>query len=333
MGSIVFFEIEDWEKDYLKKVLKGKKLVFFEEKINFDLLYKIKDCEVLSVFIYSKVDRSVIEGLPKLKHVVTRSTGFDHIDVKYAEKKKIFVTNVPKYGMNTVAEHSLALLLALSRKIVLSVERTRNNDFSIDDLQGFDLNGKTCGVVGTGSIGQFFIKYVKALGMKVIAFDAFPNKKLSKELDFEYVKFNELLKSSDVISFHVPLTPKTTHMINSKNLKILKKGVVIINTSRGPVLDTSALVKGLEKKIIGGLGLDVLEEEKLVKEPLTIFHKKGSSQTLNILVENHQLLHHPKVIVTAHNAFNSKEAVMRILDTTVHNINCFYTGVCENLVK
>ncbi len=332
--KIAFFEIEPWEIDYLKTRLKEFDLIFFEDKLTSKNLKKILDVNVLSPFIYSVVDKKVINSLKFLKYITTRSTGFDHIDLKACRRKNILVSNVPSYGEHTVAEHTFALILALSRKIHLSWERTRKGDFSLDNLTGFELKGKTLGVVGVGRIGRQVVRIAKGFGMKVLAFDIKKDQKFAKEIGFKYVPLRYLFKNSDIITLHVPYNKKTHHLVNLKTLKWFKKGCYLINTARGGICDTTALLKGLKQGIFAGLGLDVLEEECFIKEErelLTSTFKKSCD--LKTVLENHILLNQPNVIITPHNAFNSKEALTRILDTTIENIKSFAKNKPINLVK
>src|SRR3989338_3010588 len=199
--------------------------------------------------------------MPKLKLIETMSTGYNHIDVKECKKRGIVVCNVPTYGENTVAEHTFALLLALSRKIHLSYDRTQKADFSAIGLKGFDLKGKTIGVVGCGHIGRHVVRIAKGFEMDVLVYERWQDLALAKELGFTYATLEELYSRSDIITFHVPLSKSTTHMFNNESLKLVKKGCTIINTARGEVIDTDALIRGLSKKIIGADGLDVLEGE------------------------------------------------------------------------
>ena len=331
--KITFFEIEPWEIDYLKPKLKGFDLVFFEEKIAPERLKKIPGVDILSPFIYSVIDKKILSSLKSLKFIATRSTGFDHIDLETCKGRNILVSNVPSYGENTVAEHTFALILALSRKIYPSLEKTKRGDFSLENLRGFDLKGKTLAVVGVGNIGRHVIRISKGLEMNVLAFDARKDQKFAQEFGFKYVPLSYLFRNSDIITLHVPYNKSTHHMINLKTLKLLKKGCYLINTARGGVCDTTALLEGLRQGIFAGLGLDVLEEECFIKEErelLTPVFKKTCD--LKAVLENHILINQPNVIITPHNAFNSKEALTRILDTTIENIKTFAGNKPINLV-
>ncbi len=334
MAKIAFFEVEEWEKDYLKEKLKKHNLIFFNDIIDINKAESVKDVDILSIFIYSKINPKIINEFKKLKAIATRSTGFDHIDIKECKKRKILVLNVPYYGENTVAEHTFALILALSRKIHKSYERTTRGNFSLENLRGFDLKGKTIGIIGLGHIGRHVARISNGFEMNILAFDVNKDKKFAKKFKIKYVDLNVLLKNSDVITLHCPYNKKTHHIINSKNINLVKKGAYIINTARGGNIETRALVKALAKAHLGGAALDVLEEESIIKEEIQLLSKNFPKENLQNLLENHLLLTFDNVIITPHNAFNSKEALQRILDTTIENIKSVISGKkCENLVK
>lgn len=320
MAKITFFDIKPWEKSYLKKKVKKHNLKFFEEPISNDNISKAKNSDIISVFIYSKVNKSILKKFPKLKMIATRSTGFDHIDLKECNKRKIVVCNVPFYGENTVAEHTFALILSLSRNIHKSYVRTLRDDYSIEGLTGFDIKGKTIGIIGGGHIGMHVVRMAKGFGMNVLVYDLKKQKFLSEVLNFCYVSLDELLKKSDIISLHVPYNKHTHHLINMKNIKLIKKGAILINTSRGKVVDTDALLFALQKKIIGGAGLDVIEGEEFIREEKQLLHESGNIDKWKTIVRDHKIFKMDNVVFTPHNAFNSKEALLRILDTTIENI-------------
>lgn len=323
---IAFFEIEDWEIDYLKNSFgAGHQLFFTKDKLNKDTLPQEKDFDVISVFVGSSVDKEVINSFPNLKLITTRSTGFDHVDSAAAKEKNIAVGFVPGYGDNTVAEFAFALILGLSRKIFEAYDRIKEKGlFNFEGLRGFDLRGKTIGVIGTGRIGCYTIKIAKGFGMNVIAYDAFPKGELCEKLGFKYASLDELLSQSDVISLHVPYLPSTHHLINLKNVSKIKKGALLVNTSRGAVVETEALVKGLNEGILGGVGLDVLEEEgALADEKALLLYGHPEEHDLKTILANHVLIDMPNVIITPHTAFNTQEALQRILDTDIENIKTF----------
>jgi D-lactate dehydrogenase len=331
--KIGFFELENWEKEVIKNAFSKDQLILSDKKLTAKTADKYKDLEALSVFIYSKIDEALISKLPKLKLITTRSTGFDHIDLQACKKRNIIVCNVPSYGENTVAEHTFALILALSRKMVGCVERTRKGSFNLEGLRGFDLLNKKLGVVGSGRIGQHVIRIAKGFGMQLLVYDPFPNAQMAKELGFNYVSMDQLLKEADIITLHVPYNDKTHHLIDKKAFDKMKKGVYVINTSRGGIIDTDALVKALKSKKVAGAGLDVLEEEcELVEESELVSSNFTHKCDLKTIVQDHYLLTLPNVIVTPHNAFNTQEALMRILNTNIESINGFKTNKVVNVV-
>jgi len=332
--KIVFFEVEDWQKDYLKEGLENAfpvtggtpplAVAFFSEPLSQDNIGSALGCQIISPFIYSQINKEILQKLPDLKMVATRSTGFDHIDLASAKENKIAVCNVPFYGENTVAEHTFALISALSRKLIDSVERARKGDFSLDGLRGFDLKDKVLGIVGLGHIGLHVARIAKGFEMKVLAYDLKPDKKLAKKIGLEYVGFEDLLSKSDVITLHTPYNKATHHLINSENMNLVKKGAYLINTSRGALIQTEALLKALSDGTLAGAGLDVLEEECFIKEEAQLLSKEfPKTCDLKTALQNHILLQQKSVIITPHNAFNSQEALMRILDTTILNIQSF----------
>lgn len=321
---ISFFEITSKEKNYLKKKFsKNLELRFYKEKLNENNASLISDSVIVSPFIYSSINSAVLKKAKKLKLIATRSTGFNHIDVKEAKAKKISVSNVPFYGENTVAEHTFALILALSRNLHKAYVRTIRNDFSLKGLQGFDLRGKTLGVVGAGNIGVHVIKIAKGFGMKIIASDPNPKHILEELLDFKYVSLNELLKTSDIITLHCPYNTATQHLINMDNVRLIKKGALFINTARSGIIEPKALYYAIDKGIFGGAGLDVFEGEDLVEEENQMLTKNVSVDHLEAILKRNILLRRENVIITPHMAFDSVEAVERILDTTIDNINKF----------
>ena len=342
MKKIAFFEIKKWEEQYLKERLKNFELKFFEDGLTKKNIDKVKDFDAVSVFIYSKIDKELLERFSNLKLIVTRSTGFDHIELEGCKKGKITICNVPHYGENTVAEHTFALILSLTRKIHKTYERTSRGNFDLEGLRGFDLKNKTIGIIGAGHIGQHVIRIAKGFEMNILVFDSIKDIKLSKKLGFKYTTFNNLLKNSDIISLHVPYNKKTHHLINRKNIKLIKNRSIIINTSRGGLIDTTALLDGLRNNKLWGIGLDVLEEEKfIIKEEKQLLsphvcglNHKNKKECLQSIVEGHTLLSSNKVIITPHNAFNSQEALERILDTTINNILDFENkNKLKNLIK
>ncbi|MDQ5900897.1 MAG: D-isomer specific 2-hydroxyacid dehydrogenase NAD-binding protein [Patescibacteria group bacterium] len=330
--KIAFYEMEDWENSILKERITDGDITFSEAPLTLDS-QDIAEIELLSIFIYSELNSDLLQKMPKLKMIATRSTGYDHIDIEYCKEKGIIICNVPEYGTQTVAEHTFALLLALSRKIVPSVERTQRNDFSLDNLMGFDLYKKTIGVIGAGNIGKAVIKIANGFGMDVLVYSRSRKMELAQELGFMYVDFEHLLKQSDILTFHTPLTDETKHMLNMENISLLKKGSVILNTSRGGIIETEALLTALDSGQVSAAGIDVLEEECHIKEERQLLTKEFLKECdIKTQLLNHVLLTRENVIVTPHNGFNSKEALERILHVTADNINYFLKQKPQNVV-
>lgn len=292
----------------------------------------LNSAEVVSVFVSHQLKGSELEKLPNLKLVAARSTGFDYVDIPAVRAKGAEVVNVPSYGEHTVAEFAFALLLSLSRNIPEAHEQvTETGSFEQLNLRGFDLVGKTVGVMGTGRIGTNFIKMAKGFGMNVIAYDPFPKEGLDQELGFQYMGFEEVLRNADIVSLHAPLNEHTKHMINESNIGEIKKGAVLINSARGGLVQTSALVRALGEGIIYAAGLDVLEEEgDMGEEENLLAQPHPKLEELKNVLSNHYLIDHPRVIVTPHIAYNTHEAVRRILDTTIDNILSFAQGDLKN---
>ena len=317
--KIAFFEITKLEQERFTEELKGYELLFFNDIVqNVDTeLYK--DVDVICTFIYSKITDATLSQCTNIKAVLTRSTGTDHIDMSYCKSNDIIVKNVPFYGENTVAEHTMALLLSLSRKIAESLKRIREEgEFSTTGLQGFDLKGKTIGLIGCGRIGLHVARMASAFGMNVIVYDIHKDEFMAELINFKYVTLDALYKNSDIISLHVPLLPATHHMINDETIAKMKDGVVIINTARGDLINTNSLLKAIDNRKIYGAGLDVVEGEGALVEE-TIFNSPVSGAA-KIIKQNKTLMANEHVVVTPHNGFNSYEAVNRIIATTLQNI-------------
>ncbi|OGG93955.1 hypothetical protein A2609_02305 [Candidatus Kaiserbacteria bacterium RIFOXYD1_FULL_47_14] len=332
--KIHYFSGEAWEEEFVRTKLPNEEIIFHEGSIAASPDFTDPDATVLCPFIESHIGEAELARFPALKFIATRSTGFDHIDLAATKAHNIIVSNVPFYGENTVAEFAFGLLLALSRRIIEADESVRQGLFSPVGFRGFDLADKTIGVVGTGHIGAHIIRMANGFGMKVIGFDAYPNTELAQKLGFSYVSLEELLASSDIVTIHVPYNKDTHHLINKENIGNLKKGAYLINTARGAIVETEALIEALKSGILAGAGLDVLEEEGDMADEIALLtnpHPKEAE--LKIALENHYLIDHPRVIVTPHLAFNTTEAVERILDTTIENIRAFSAGSPTNLVS
>ena len=337
MKKIIFLEATDWEKEIFQKYPDFlKKVDFSSEKLTLENVKKFKDYEVISTFISSQLSAETLKQLENLKFIATRSTGFDHIDLDYCKEKEILVSNVPAYGSHTVAEYTFALLLCLIRKVYNSYQRIRESgSFSLEGLRGEELFGKTIGIIGTGRIGVEVIKIAKGFSMNVIAYDKYPKEELVQELDFKYVSFEELLSQSDIITLHIPYNKETHHLLNKDNLSKTKKGVYIINTARGGIIETQALYQALKKGQIAGAALDVLEEEGNLKEEQRMLLEEEDipPEKLKTLLANHIFIDLDNVIISSHNAFNTKEALQNIVITTIKNIQSYLNKKPINLVN
>ncbi len=332
--KIAFFDIQHpWEKRLFQKLLRGHDLSFFKESLSDANVKLAANMNAVSVFIYSDVNKSIVEKLNKVKLLVTRSTGFDHIDIKTCKKKKITVCNIPFYGENTVAEHTFALILSLSRNIHKSYVRTIRNDFSIEGLKGFDLKGRTLGVVGAGRIGLHVIRIARGFGMEVVTFDTKPDTFLADVLGFTYLPFEDVLKQSDIVTLHVPYNKYTHNLINKNNIGLMKKGAVLINTARGAIVDTKALIKALDSGHLSGAGLDVIEGENLMRDEKQLLNLKSGAKQFADLFRDHILLHLDNVVFTPHIAFYSQEALERIIQGTADNILAFINKSPQMVVK
>lgn len=333
--KIVYLFNEEWEKKYVEERLVGQEFVFLKGPLSDYPDFHDERAEILSVFVNSPIGKSEIEHFPGLKHIAARSTGYDHIDRTFSHARGITISSVPAYGENTVAEFAFGLLLTVSRKLYECIKKVQDEGlFSQGGLRGFDLKGKKIGILGTGHIGVHMIRMAKGFGMEIVAFDAYPNEALARELGFLYVSKERVFAESDVVSFHLPYTKDTHHILNVENIRNMKKGSVVINTARGGLIETNALVKGLREGILAGVGLDVLEEEGFIEdETKLLFEPHPSEVSLKITLSNHYLIEHPCAIITPHNAFNTNEAIRRILDTTVENIKAFALGEAKNIVS
>lgn len=330
---IAFFESTESDKEHLSKLLTGHETVFFSEPLTMQNADTAAEYDAISVFIYSKIDRATIVKLKNVRCISTRSTGFDHIDLAACTEQDIAVFNVPYYGENTVAEHTFALILALSRNVHKSYARGLKGNFSLDGLLGFDLKDKTLGVIGTGHIGLHVIRIAKGFGMHVFAHDIHHDIFLSEVLHFKYAPIDEVLSRSDIVTFHVPYNEHTRHMINRENIGKFKRGSLLINTSRGGIIENEALIESLDQGILSGVGLDVLEGEELIKEEHCIRKNDCSSERARKISQNENLLSRDNVVFTPHIGFFSEEALRRILDTTANNIEQFSHGKRENQVN
>lgn len=332
--KIAYFYQEPWEEEYVRSALSGDDVHFYRGSLAENASVSDAEASALSVFVNSHVGEEELSRFPKLQFIATRSTGFDHIDLEAVKKRGIKISTVPFYGENTVAEFTFALILELSRKVALGHRRVvETGAFSQEGLRGFDLSGKTIGIVGGGHIGVRVARIAKGFEMNVLVFDVHKDEKMAEDIGFSYASLDDLLAESDITTLHVPYNEHTHHLINQDNIRKIKRGAYLINTARGGVIETEALVGALNEGILAGAGLDVLEEEGDLSDELKLLGGPHPQlEDIATALQNHFLIRHPRVVVTPHVAFNTKEAIMRILDTTIENIRAFSKDTPQNLV-
>jgi len=324
MAKILFYDTKPYDIEFFERANKdfGFELKYFKEKLDDETAILSKGYNVVCLFVNDDGNENVIKKLKEngVELIALRCAGYNNVNLKAAYQQKIHIVRVPAYSPYAVAEHTIALLLALNRKIHKAYNRVRELNFSINGLLGFDVYQKTVGVIGTGKIGRVVIKILKGFEAKILAYDINPDKNFAKENGFEYVSLDEIFRNSDIITLHCPLTPETNYIINEKAISRMKDGVIILNTSRGKLIDTKALIDGLKSGKIGAAGLDVYEEEA------DYFFEDYSTQVLtdDVLA---RLLTFPNVIITSHQAFFTKEAMENIARTTLQNVKDFYDGL------
>jgi D-lactate dehydrogenase len=345
--KICFFETETSEQLFFEEALASHELFFAP-----DLEEGEPDSEILCIYIHTVITADVLNQYRKLALIAARSMGYDHIDFDECTRRQITIANVPGTDANTVAEHTFALMLALSRRLNEVREANKRSRFSYERLRGFDLKDKTLGIVGTGRIGLRVAHIALAFGMKVIAYEPYKQSLMAEIVGLQYVPLEELLGRSHVISLHTPLTPETFHILDEKAFAKMRRGVVLINTARGALVDTVALIEALKEGILAGAGLDVLEEEsvmrkdamKIISERIVARLQTTSSEEFSLknperirqlqtLMDNTKLLARENVVFTPHVAFNSIEAVERINVLTVKNIEAYLRGVPTNVIN
>ncbi len=301
-------------------------LVFFQPHLSMETVSLAAGFEAVCVFVNDTVSAEVLGALKNLgvRLVALRCAGFNNVDLETARTLGITVVRVPAYSPYAVAEHTVGLMMALNRKLHRAYNRIREGNFALDGLMGFDMHGKTVGIIGTGKIGRVTAGILKGFGCRVLAYDLYPNPDYASELGFSYVSFDDLLKASDIVSLHCPLTPQTRHLIDAAAIAKMKDGVMLINTSRGAIMDARALIQGLKSGKIGHLGLDVYEEEA------DLFFEDLSCQIIQDDIFM-RLLTFPNVLITGHQAFFTQEAVNNIVDVTLANITEFERDQqCQN---
>ncbi|MCK4519332.1 MAG: 2-hydroxyacid dehydrogenase [Candidatus Omnitrophica bacterium] len=320
--KILFFDAKPYDQDFFNKANKdyGFEIKYVKSHLNHNTVEFSSGFETVCGFVNDVIDKQVISVLKrnKIRLIALRCAGYNNVDLT-AAYKNIYVVRVPGYSPYAVAEHAVALMLSLNRKTHKAYYRTRDGNFSINGLIGFDMHGKTVGVIGTGKIGRCLIAIMKGFGMQVYVYDVFPDKAYAQAQGITYVSLNQLYEKADVISLHCPLTPETHYMINERSIARMKKGVMIINTGRGKLINTQALIDGLKSGRIGAAGLDVYEEES------DYFFEDFSSSMINDDVLA-RLLTFPNVLITSHQGFFTQEALRNIAETTLSNITEFFDG-------
>ena len=314
--KIAFFDAKDYDKQsfMISNSDEEFEISYYETRLTEETCPLAQGADAVCIFVNDDINSRVIDSLVSygVKLIALRCAGYNNVDIDYAYNK-IHVVRVPAYSPYAVAEHAMALLLTSIRRIHKAYIRTKDHNFSLSGLTGFDLHGKTVGVIGTGKIGRIFIDICRGFGMNVIAYDKFP----AKDTDIEYVELEEIWKRSDIISLHCPLTDENMHMINDESIEMMKKGVVLINTSRGALIDTESLVEGIKARKVGAAVLDVYEEES------NVFFHDYSNHIINDDTLA-RLISMPNVIVTSHQAFLTEEALANIADTTLDNVREFF---------
>lgn len=321
--KVAFFSTKSYDREFMDKANEAynHEFHYFDTKLEASTAILASDFDAVCIFVNDEANRETLEHLKeeRVKLVTLRAAGFNNVDIEAAEEMGIKVTRVPAYSPYAVAEHTLAMILTLNRKTHLAYERIRNGNFSLEKLMGFDLHGKTVGVIGTGNIGQIFARIMYGLGCKVLAYDPYPNEDFEKEKTASYVGLDEMYPEVDIISLHCPLTEDTYHLINPEAIEKMKDNVMLINTSRGALVDTKAVIRALKHRKIGYFGLDVYEQEE------NLFFQDLSG---HIIQDDDivRLMTFPNVLITSHQAFFTENAMNNISDTTLQNINEFEQG-------
>lgn len=325
--KIAFFSSKPYDQEYFERFNKdqGFDMTFYETSLTPDTVSLTKGYDAVCIFVNDKADAPIIERMHQhgIRLIALRCAGFNNVDLETAKKLGITVVRVPAYSPEAIAEHSLALILTLNRKTHKAYNRIREGNFSLNRLIGFNLYKKTVGVIGTGKIGLAFCRIIKGMGCRILAADPYPNDEV-QQLGGQYVSMEELFEQSDIISLHCPLTPETKHIINKTSIQQMKDGVMLINTSRGALINTADVIEGLTSQKIGFLGIDVYEQEE------NLFYKDLSES----IIEDDFILRlnsFPNVLITAHQAYFTKEAMEEITLTTLGNIQAFAKG--EDLIN
>ncbi len=318
--KIAFFSTQPYDKEYFDRYNTQHEMIYFDAQLNAQTVNLASGCTAVCAFVNDQLNATVLTALSKIgvKIIAQRCAGFNNVDIVSAKENKITVVRVPAYSPHAVAEHALALIMTLNRKTHKAYNRVREGNFSLDRLTGFDLYGKTVGIIGTGKIGQCFAHSMLGLGCKVLAFDLIANKDLEAQ-GVHYVPLIQLLKESTIVSLHCPLTEQTKHIISSDTLQMMKKGAMLINTSRGALIDTKAAIEALKNGTLGYLGMDVYEQEEKL-----FFHNLSENVIKDDLIM--RLLSFPNVLITSHQGFLTDEALTQIALVTFQNLSDFEAG-------
>lgn len=323
--KVVFFDIQPIEKNFFdKNKLENTDYIYYKTPLNtnFTDFEAIKDAEIISVFTSSRATENILKNFNNLKMIATRSVGISHIAQEYCKRNNIQIKNTPHYGDYTVAEFTMGLLLDVVRKITNSYNDLKDGIIDQTNIRGYELEGKTLGIIGMGAIGQKLAKIANGFGMKIIAYDVVIDKEISNIYHFEYVMLDELCKKSDFISINCPATSENFHLIDKSKINLMKKNVFIVNTSRGELINTNDLYEALKNNKIQGAAIDVLECEDTFQNPLKCINKIDcvDINCLRNTLINHRLINLKNVIITPHNAYNTYEAIEKILKITLENI-------------
>ncbi len=338
--NITFFEFEPAFESLMSDLASGNKLRFTRKPLTLESVAEFADSDIIATLNESVLDASILAQLPALQCIVSETTGFDHIPLDYCRENNIQVTYVPHYGIHTVAEHAFSLLLALSHRILPETARARVGNFSPKGNRGFDLFGKTIGVVGTGNIGRNLVRIAKGFNMTVLGHDIVPDAVLAQQFDFQYVDKATLLAQSDIVTLHVPGSAGTLHWLDRTAIQQMRPGAIVVNTSRGTVVDIVALTESLLNAHLSGACLDVLPNEDILRNSSKLALLFAESADLDPearvqireLLAAQTLLQLPQVVLTPHSAYNTNEAIVRILTTTRENIKGFLSGQAMNVV-
>lgn len=327
--NVAIFSTHNFEREYLEKAnAKKHNFKYISTALSSETVHLAKGCEAISIFVSDNASSPVLQTLNKMgiKYLALRSAGFNHVAIEEVKKLNMKAARVPEYSPYSVAEHAVALMMALNRKLIRSHSRVMEQNFSLDGLTGFDMNGKTVGVIGTGKIGSVVVKILHGFGCRILAYDIAQNEKLKEAYQVEYTSLDNIYTQSDIITLHVPLTPETKYIINENSFNKMKQGVMLINTSRGKLINTKDAIKALKNRHIGYLGLDVYEEEE------GLFFEDHSTDILQDDVIA-RLMTFNNVLITSHQAFLTETALNNIARTTVYNLDCFENSTpCKNII-